>query len=320
MRYILMVLLVFLQHTVSWSQVTEFELTEAGYDKYLPFNPVVKKNKIHYIVDSSEFFGPGPVRTLIYDTLGRMIGDIYNPIDSFDNPYVYKQTGDTTYRLQYNTRGELYSLECFVVNKIGAPVSYLECRNYYFKDDSYSVNYKEFYYDEKNRLRSLLSYYKEAYPGKVSDQVRIKPVELDINDVVYFSYGAFKNGNKLMIGRHAAGPPLWRPTDSTFYDAHNRIVRSSSFARLGVIGEWVFDDLNRITDYVYHKDTLEAISYETYCFPNSPTYGCLNVLASDADKTRILYNKNGTKRLGYSIYHSGEIQLTDKYTYYYYRR
>lgn len=292
---------------------------EPFYDKYSPVNKLVKKNRIRYIVDSSRFITPGNFDIEIYDTLGRLIGKTYRPIDSFDNPYIYRIAGDTTFRLKYNKdRTKLNCFERFVLNKKEQIVSYLDCCNYYFEKDNYYVGYEEFFYDEKDRLKTWLRFFKQDYPGEISDKNIINPIDLQLNEVIYFTYQTMRNGNKLVIGKHALGNPEWRETDSTIYDKQNRIIHFNSFAKRGAIGEMVHDNLNRITKYVYKGDSLTITNYATYCQAFAPEIGCLLLEQTDKHITLIIYNRDMTKKAEYGFYFNGEKYLKDKYEYGYY--
>jgi hypothetical protein len=292
---------------------------EPFYDKYYPENKVVKQNRIKYIIDSSEFILPSKFNTKIYDTLGRLIGDINRSVDSFDNPFVYRYNGDTTFRLKYNEdKTKLLCFERFVRNKKGQTVSYLDCCNYYFKENSYYVGYEEFFYDEKYRLQTRLKYFKEDYPGKISDTIIIKPADLQLNDVVYYTYQTLKNGNKLVIGKHALGKTEWRETDSTIYDRRNRIIRFNSYAKRGTMGEMVQNNVNRVTEYKYGDTTLTITDYTTYCIAPLSDFDCFQHSEPDKDLTLIIYNKDKTKRVVYGFYKSGERYLSNKYEYHYY--
>lgn len=292
---------------------------EPFYDKYYFENTIVKRNHIKYIIDSSEFISPSKFRIKIYDTLGRLIGDITRSFDSFDNPYIYEVNGDTTYRLKYNTeRTELLCFERFVHNKEGQPVSYLDCCNYYFKEDSYYVGYEEFFYDDNNRLKTRLKYSKEDYPGKISNTIKIQPTTLQLNDVVYYSYHTLKNGNKLVIGKHALGKTEWRETDSTIYDKENRIIRFNSFSKRGTMGEIARDNVNRITEYKYTDTSIHITDFTRYCVALRPNSECFLSEETDKDITLILYNPDKTKKAEYGYYSSGGKYLKSKYVYEYY--
>jgi hypothetical protein len=292
---------------------------EPHYDKYYLENKTIKNSRIKYIIDSSEFIQPSKFNIKLYDTLGRLIGDTYRSVDSFTTPFQYTKNGDTTFRSKYNAnRTVLLCYERFVHNKKGQIVSYLDCCNYYFKNDSYYVGYVEFYYDEKNMLKTKLSYFNEEYPGKVSDKTKIKPTDLQLNDVIYYSYKTLKNGNKLIIGKHALGKPDWRAIDSSIYDKKNRIIRFNSFARKGTTGELVFNNLNNITDYEYKGSTLTITNYSTYCRVPILTNECFDPLQTDKDVTIIIYNHDKTKKTEYGFYTNGEKYVRDKYSYAYY--
>ncbi|MBL7733536.1 MAG: hypothetical protein JNM88_20370 [Chitinophagaceae bacterium] len=292
---------------------------EPYYDKYYPENKTIRSNRIKYIIDSSEFILPGKFNIKLYDTLGRLIGDINRSAHSFETPFVYTKIGDTTFRLKYNAgKTVLLCYERFVHNKKGQIISYLDCCNYYFKSDSYYVGYVEFYYDEKNMLKTKLSYFNEEYPGKVSDKTKIKPTDLQLNDVVYYSHKTLKNGNKLIIGKHALGKPDWRAIDSTIYDNQNRVIRFNSFAKVGSTGEWVFYNLNNITDYEYTGSTLTITNYSTYCRVPLINNKCFDPLQTEKDVSIIIYNHDKTKKAQYGFYTNGEKYVKDKYSYAYY--
>ena len=292
---------------------------EPFYDKYYPENKIIKRSRIKYVIDSSEFISPSNINVKFYDTIGRLIGDINHSTDNFDNPFSYRKTGDTTFRLKYNgDKTKLICFERFVHNNKGLIISYLDCCNYYFKDDNYYVGYEEFYYDENNKLKTKLTYFKEDYPGKVSDKTAIKPTDLELNDVVYYSYKTLNNGNKLIIGKHALEKPEWRATDSTILNKQNRIIRFNSFTKMGTMGELVLNNINRITKYTYKGDSLTITDYTTYCRTPVSNFECFDLLETDKDVTLIIYNRDMTKKMKYGFYHNGEMYLQDKYEYAYY--
>jgi hypothetical protein len=218
--------------------------------------------------------------------------------------------------LKYNKdRSELLCFERFVLNKKGQTTSYLDCCNYYFKADSYYVGYEEFYYDEKDRLKTRLTYFKEDYPGKISEKNKINPTDLELNDVVYFTYQTLKNGNKLVIGKHALGKAEWRETDSTIYDKQNRIVRFNTFSKMGTMGEMVQSNINKVTEYSYTDTTLRITSYTTYCIAPLSNFDCFQYSQPEKEVTLIIYNKDKTKKAVYGIYKSSERYLSHKYEY-----
>lgn len=292
---------------------------EPFYDKYYVNNMIVKQNRIKYIIDSSEFILPSKFRTKIYDTLGRLIGDITRSVDSFDNPFVYKNKGDTTFRLKYNEdKTKLLCFERFVQNKKGQTLSYLDCCNYYFKENSYYVGYEEFYYDERDRLKTRLSYFKEDYPGIISDSVILKPTDLQLNDVIYYNYQTLKNGNKLVISKHALGKSEWRKTDTTLYDKQNRIIKFNSYSKRGTMGEMMQNNVNNISEYKYTDTSLTITSYTRYCFASLSNFDCIQYSETDRDTELIIYNKDKTKKAVYSFYRTGKKYLNSKYEYHYY--
>ncbi|MDI3321190.1 hypothetical protein [Pinibacter soli] len=287
--------------------------------KYYPENRLIKNNHIKYVIDSCELTLPGEMNIKIYDILGRLIGDINYPIDSFRNPFIYRISGDTTYRLKYNDeKTALLGFERFIQNNKGQVQSYLDCYNYYGRKDSYYVGYEEFFYDEKNLLKTKLTYFKEDYPGNVSDQIEIKPTSLELNDVVYYSYQNLKGQTKLVIGRHGLGKAEWRKTDSAIYDKYNRIIRLNSFSKSGTIGELVHNNLNRITEYIYTDTSLETINYEVYCDAPPPNIDCFPYTQTSKDMELIIYNKDKLKRAVYGFYANGKKYLIDKFEYHCY--
>src|SRR5436190_188320 len=102
MRHLLIFIQYFILTSTCFGQDINPYTKEPFYDKYYLENKIVKGNHSKYIIDSSEFISPSKFRIKIYDTLGRLIGDITRSFDSFDSPYIYKSNGDTTYRLKYN--------------------------------------------------------------------------------------------------------------------------------------------------------------------------------------------------------------------------
>lgn len=292
---------------------------EPVQDKYYIENKLIKKNRIHYIIDSSEFIYPGKFKIILYDTAGRLIGETYHQVDSFHTPYEYVKSGDTTFRLKYiQGTKKLGCYERFVHNNNGKIQSYLNCCNYYPAGDSYYVEFKAFYYDELNRLIAELSYINSEYPGKVADRAPINPASLRLNDVVYYSYKTMKNGYRLKIAKQALGDPNWRNTDTTIYDRQNRVLRFNSFARRGTTGEMVFNNLNKITEFVYKDSDLTITEYHTTCIALLYDKECLGQEQSDKNITTFLYNKDRTKKAVYGFYFNGEKYLRDKYSYVYY--
>lgn len=319
MRHFLFpIYLIFISATCFGQDINPYT-KEPFYEKYYPDNKIIKRSKIKYVIDSSEFISPSKFNIKLYDTLGRLISDINRSVDSFDTPFLYSKTGDTTFRLKYNAdKTVLICYERFVHNKKGQIVSYLDCCNYYFKNDSYYVGYEEFYYDEKSVLKTKLSYFKEDYPGKVSDKAYIKPTDLQLNDVIYYSYKTLKNGNSLIIGKHGLGKPEWRATDSTILDKQKRIVRFNSFSKIGSMGEMVQNNLNSVTEYKYSDSTLTITDYTTYCIAPLSNFKCLEYSLPDKDITLIVYNSDKTKQIVYGFYNNGERYIKDKYEYVYY--
>lgn len=319
MRHISIFILSIIVSSYCFGQDINPYTKEPFYNKYYPENKTFKRNRIKYVIDSSEFILPSKFNVKLYDTLGRLIGDINRSIDSFNTPYIYSKTGDTTFRLKYNAdRTQLLCFERFVQNKKGQVVSYLDCCNYYFKNDNYYVGYEEFYYDEKGRLKTKLSYFKEDYPGKVSHTINIKRTDLQLNDVIYYSYKTLKKGNTLIIGKHASGKPEWRATDSIILDKQKRIIRFNSFSKMASMGEMVQNNVNSITEYKYSDSTLTITDYTTYCIAPFSDFKCLEYSHPDKNITIIVYNGDKTKKVVYGFYETGEKYIKDKYEYVYF--
>jgi len=265
-------------------------------DKYSLVNNFVRSRRIKYVIDSSEYYNPGKCRIFIYDTLGRLLGDINYPIEKFDNPYVYRKVGDTTYRSFYY-KDTLKYYERFVHNNKGQIVNYLSCRNYLLNPNSYCVYFDAFYYDENNKLQSKLSYYDENFPGKVADNAIIKPTGLKLLDVINYSYKTLANGNKLIIGKHTFGNDYMRATDSSTYDRQNRIIRSSSFSKKGGGGCAAYYNTNGITLYEYSGAKVKITCYSTYCRGvDLQTGTCLLPEQSAKDVKYVIYNSNRTPK------------------------
>jgi hypothetical protein len=288
-------------------------------EKYYPENKFIKKNRIKYIVDSNRFISPNKIDVRMYDTLGRAINNFYNrSIDSTTPPFVYKKTGDTLIRLKFYTgRSEPHSFERFVYNQKGQIVSYLECANHYQQKNSFAASYDEFYYDENNALKTKLFYHKSDYPGIVSE-IDIPVKNLELYDVIYYSFKTLKNGNKLIIGKHALGKPEWRETDSSIFDKQKRIIRFNSYALRGTSGEMVHDQLNRITDYSYTDSSVTIVDYYIYCEASISDMECLEHSIPDKNIEVVEFNRNKTRKAEYTIYRSGEKVLKSKYEYVYY--
>jgi hypothetical protein len=304
---------------ISFGQdIDPFTLKPSDY-LYYPVNKIIKNNRIHSVTDSSEFILPGKFRTRVYDTLGRIIGEISRPNTALDNPYIYRQSGDTTYRLKYNAdKAVLHSYQRFVLNKKGQIISYLDCGNYYLKDDSYYAGYEAFYYDDNGQLITKLSYTREDCPGKMDDKIIISSTALVLNDVINYTYKTLPNGNKLVIGKHAIGKPDWRATDSTMYDKQNRIIRFNSFSKVSALGERIGNNVNNITEYQYTNTSVKIINFTTYCYMLDKNIGCLSAVETDKDTSLIIYNFNKTLNTIYGFNLSGQRYLRDQYVYTYY--
>lgn len=299
--------------------VDPYTLEPADYH-YHPVNTIIKNNRIKCLVDSSPFILTGTkCRAWVYDTLGRLAGELSQPGGALKYIVVYKTSGDTTWRMHYDTgKTVLYAYQQFVYNKKGQIISYLDCGNYYIKDDSYYVGYEVFFYNGEGRLQSRHLYTREDYPGKLSVETIIKPTELHLDDAVNYTLSPFKNGNKLVIGQHTIGKPDWRVTDSIVYDKQNRITRVNSFAKKRTVGEFVGNNVNTITLYQYEDRSLQITRYTTYCYPPGSSNDCLNTTETEKQVTLILYNHNKTLSEKYGYNQSGQRYLSDKYGYTYY--
>lgn len=292
---------------------------EPVLENYYTENNMVKKHRIKYMIDSCEYNHPYKVNIKIYDTSGRLAGNINYPVDNFDNPYSYRYHEDTTFRLNYNKeRTKLISFERFVHNSKGQIIHYMQCVNSYLREDSYYISYKDFYYDDQHRLKSQLSYSREDYPGQISDQIMIRPTDLTLNDVIYYSYQNLKNGSKLVIGKHGLGKPAWRKTDSTLYDRQNRIIRFSSYSDKRYKGELLMNNVIDITEYQYTDSSLLITEYFTYCHSPLSNTDCFQYAHSEKDVKLIIYNKEKLKKAVYDIRSNNEKHLTNKFEYVYY--
>ena len=292
---------------------------QAPVDKYSPVNRLVKKLGIKSITDSSAFISPEGIHVKYYDTAGRLIAELNRLTDSIPTPFLYQYRGDTIYRLRYIRNDTvLASYQRYVINQKGQLLSFLDCGNYYLKKDSYYAGYEEFHYDEKNRLKSWISYTKGEYPGKLSASLQIPATSLEMNDLVYYSYQPAKKGRRLIIGKHALGEINNRKTDSILIDDQNRMMRLSTFSPKGTMGEMVYDHLTNIATRSYNERTVIASFYSTYCRAMSAKNGCLDMVELDTEKEEIIYNPDGTLQIVYGFYPSGEKYVVDKYHYRFY--
>jgi len=185
------------------------------------------------------------------------------------------------------------------------------------KENSFSASYDEFYYDENNAVRTKLHYHKSDYPGIVSEK-NIPVKDLELYDVIYYSFKTLKSGNNLIIGKHALGKPEWRETDSTIFDKQNRIIRFNSYALRGTSGELVHDQLNSITEYSYTDSSVAIVDYYIYCEASISDTECLKHSIPDKDIEVVEFNRNKTRKAEYTFYRSGEKVLKSKYEYVYY--
>lgn len=319
MRQIFIFTLLVIVSISSRAQQIDPYTLEPASNKYDPINKTAKDNHIKYVIDSSEFIIPGKCRTMIYDSLGRLAGELRHPGGNLINTFVYKTNGDTTWRLNYDTgKTVLYSFQRFVLNKKGQIISYLDCGNYYIRDESYYVGYEAFYYDDKDRLQTKHTYTQENYPGKVSIAAIIKPTELNLDDVINYTYSTLKNNNKLVIGKHTIGKPDWRSIDSTLYDKQNRIIRFNSFAKTGTIGEQIGNNVNNIALFQYEGNTIKVTRYTTYCYVPENNHECFQTAETDRQTILILYNADKTLKAKYGYNSSGQQYLADKFEYTYY--
>ena len=292
---------------------------QSPVDKYLPVNPLVKKLGIRSITDSSAFISPAGLHVKYYDTAGRLIAELNRLTDSIPTPYVYLYRGDTVFRLRYIKYDTvLASYQRFVINAKGQLLSFLDCGNYYLKNNSFYVGYEEFHYDDKDRLTSWISYTKGEFQGKLSASTPIPVTALEMNDLVYYSYLPIKKGKHYIIGKHALGSPDTRKTDSICLDRENRIIRTSSFSPRGNMGELVYDQLTNIATRSYNERTVIASFYSTYCRAMSAKNGCLDMVELDKEQEEIIYNPDGSLQIVYGFYPSGEKYVVDKYHYRYY--
>jgi hypothetical protein len=288
-------------------------------DKYYPENLLIKQNKIKFVIDSSNYILPSKRSIKAYDEEGRVTGYFYHDIEKFNDPYVYKKSGDTLLRLKYrNDNTELYSYERFIYNGRGQILSYLECCDYYFEKGKFPVSYQEFYYNEENNLKSKLSYYKRDYNGVISGHHSITASELDLTDVVYYSFKKLKNGNVLVIGKHALGKPDWRATDSMLFDTKKRIIRFNSYAKMAWLGCPSGAQVNKIADYAYTDSSVTITTYTIDCkWPLSDTE-CAEYSKPDKYLEIKVYDKDKLMRKLYTHYQFNEKSLSDKFEYIYY--
>ena len=317
-NYILTIILS-LPHLVFGQEVypVMFELSN---DKYYPENIIIKKNKIKYIIDSSEFIMPSNFIVKAYDTLGRIIGNFGYEKQKFENPYIYKNLEDTLIRIKrIEDSEELYSFEKFVYNKKGQIISYLECCNYYGDKNNIPITYEEFYYDEKFTLETKLCYYKRNFSGSINERIIFKPTDLELTDVVYYSYRKNKIGNLMIIGKHSIGKKEWRETDTTLFDNRNRIIKFNSFASMASLGCPVGNNVNRVTEYFYSDSSLLISNYTTHCLASLSNFKCLQYERIEDSKSETIFDKKNLKIRRYSITQSRVKELSDVYKYEYYK-
>lgn len=310
-----MMLLTAFCHAQTFHPITD----QSPADKYAPVNLLVKKLGIKSITDSSAFISPAGLQVKYYDTAGRLIAELNRLTDSIPTPYVYQYRGDTIYRLRYiNNDTALASYQRYVMNAKGQLLSFLDCGNYYLKKDSYYVGYETFHYDEKGRLNSWISYSKGDYPGKLSASTTIPVTSLEMNDLVYYHYQPLKKGKRLIIGKHALGEMNYRKTDSIFLDSENRMIRLSTFSPRGNMGEQVYDQLNHIHTRTYHGPTVQVSFYSTCCRAMTANNECVDRVDLDKEQEEIIHHPDGTLKVVYGFYPSGERYVVDKYHYRFY--
>jgi hypothetical protein len=316
MRYTLLLIVIAISLNCS-GQYIDPDPMAPFYGSYVLYNPVVKKNNIKYIIDSSAYGKPS---VKYYDKMGRLIGATQRVADSIDNPYVYIKAGDTTSCLQYHyANKQLICYERFVHKANGQIMNYLKVCRDYLKENNYFSEYVDFYYDELNRLATRLTYRKYDCVGKVSDKAVIKPENLDLYDVLNYTYKLLKNGKKLIIGKQAIGKKDWRNTDTLLYDKTGRLIYASSFAKRGTMGEGIFSNVNNITEYRYTDSSLKRTSYSTYCGLYDPVIGCFEPKITDKEVEILVYNKDKTLNAKYRFDYYGIKFLFDKYEYGYYK-
>jgi hypothetical protein len=297
-------------------QIDPLTMEPADY-RYDPVNRTVKDNHIHYVIDSSAFILTGnKCRTWVYDTSGRLAGELTQPGGALKYTVVYKTSDDTTWRMKYDTgKTVLYSYQRFVQNKKGQIISYLDCGNYYLREDSYYAGYEVFSYDDGGRLQSRSTYTREEYPGKVSLAAIIQPAALHLDDAINYTYSSLKNGNKLVIGQHTTGNPDRRSTDSAIYDKQNRVIRFNSFAKTGIIGEVAGNNVNNISLYQYEAAAVQITRYTTYCYVPEGHKDCSTNTETEKQIVLIVYNPNKTLNAKYGYNSSGQRYLADQFVY-----
>ena len=317
MRHFSILALLFFVSILSLAQQVDPLTMEPADYRYDPVNRIVKDNHIHYVIDSSAFIITGSkCRTWVYDTAGRLAGELTQPGGALKYVIVYKTSGDTTWRMKYDTgKTVLYSWQRFVQNKKGQVISYLDCGNYYVREDSYYAGYEVFSYDDRDRLQTRSTYTREDYPGKISAGAMIQPTALHLDDSINYTYSTLKNGNKLVIGQHTIGKPEKRSTDSTIYDNKNRIIRFNSFAKTGTIGELVGNNVNAISLYEYEAASIQITRFTTYCYVPEGHTDCFMATETEKQISLLVYNPNKTLNAKYGYNSSGQRYLADQFVY-----
>jgi hypothetical protein len=297
-------------------------IAQTGHLKeFYPENKLYRKLKVQDVIDSFMIV-PANSRIIRYDTSGRKLNSYYYACPGCAAPVQWVSNGDTLTCLQYygdSMNRKLFSREQFIYNKKGEILHYSICHDPFSSGDGVYARVNNFFYNSTG-LFCKMEYTNNNYLIAVDQKMVIAENDVKLNSAIYYTYRKTNNGITI-IGKESVGKTDWRFIDTFLYDHNNRLIRTSSFSKQGVVGELVLNNLNMITEYKFRDNSVFTTEYYTHCLAVSPTFGCLTELVSpDIDKRELVFDKKGLLLREYGYYsHNGEKYIISKYDYTFYK-
>lgn len=317
--YLVLIVILFSANTI-YGQKVPFVKEGTATNEFYPENRSIRNKKIKFIIDTTTYRLSDNPYVHAYDTAGRLIGKFDHSIAQFNDPYSYKRNGDTLLRLKHHKGTDtLYAYDRYVYNKKGQIASYLGGYEINYIPGSFNIWYDVFYYDNKGKLQTRLTYHKEGYSGALFEKMVIDPSKLNLIDVVYYNEQPLANGNTMVIGKHTADKPDWRVTDTTIYDVRKRVIKTSSYADIAALGCPTGNQVNRVSLIDYRATSRTVTSYMTQCVAPLNDNRCIEYKISDENTEVFEYDKNGLLKQSYNIGPNWDKQLLHKYGYVFYQ-
>ena len=295
--------------------VVEGQSQAPEFERFYPENSLYRKLQVKSVLDTIAS-PPNHHYKKEFDRLGRQTAWYYVE-DSVRTYFKYEKKEDTLSRLHYYTANgrerPIYRREWFVYNEKGKIELYQSCqKNYGERIETSQCEMDKFYYDEKGRLLTRLSYAAPRYRQPFSVEMTLADTAMRLQSGLHYWYD---KGDKLKAAAQLIGPPDFRSVDSFFYDSKGRLVKRTSYQKRGFLGELTMTDLTRIELKTYATNRLLETSFATYRDWMSDT-----LKATNPSIYEYIYFPNGLEKMYYWENGSVKRSLMNVKQYEFYRK